>query len=65
MYLHYFKPVNTVDIATMFFADWDTCEIEDVLLDRVSRFVLAVLLKHTGLSSKVCAQPRYTVDVLD
>uniref|UniRef100_A0A0L8HTX3 HECT-type E3 ubiquitin transferase n=1 Tax=Octopus bimaculoides TaxID=37653 RepID=A0A0L8HTX3_OCTBM len=31
--------------------DWDTCEMKDVSLDTVSRFLLAALLKHCDLLS--------------
>lgn len=40
--------------------DWDSALLpNEALLDTVSRFVLAVLLKHTGLMGQACGEGRY------
>ncbi|XP_067298543.1 probable E3 ubiquitin-protein ligase HERC1 isoform X4 [Pseudorasbora parva] len=40
--------------------DWDSSSLpNEALLDTVSRFVLAVLLKHTGLLGQACGEGRY------
>ncbi|KAA0723274.1 putative E3 ubiquitin-protein ligase HERC1 [Triplophysa tibetana] len=40
--------------------DWDSASLpNEALLDMVSRFVLAVLLKHTGLLGQACGEGRY------
>ncbi|XP_053573266.1 probable E3 ubiquitin-protein ligase HERC1 isoform X7 [Bombina bombina] len=40
--------------------DWDSATISnESLLDTVSRFVLAALLKHTGLLSQACGESRF------
>ncbi|KTF84357.1 hypothetical protein cypCar_00021780, partial [Cyprinus carpio] len=40
--------------------DWDSASLpNEALLDTVSRFVLAVLLKHTGLLGQACGEGRY------
>lgn len=42
-----------------FFLDWDSaCFTNEALLDIVSRFVLAALLKHTGLLGQACKEDR-------
>lgn len=44
--------------------DWDSSSLpNEALLDTVSRFVLAVLLKHTGLLGQACGEGRY--DIID
>lgn len=41
------------------FSDWDTATLSnESLLDTVSRFVLAALLKHTSLLSQACGESR-------
>lgn len=41
-------------------ADWDNASLSnESLLDTVSRFVLAALLKHTGLLGQGCGEGRY------
>lgn len=41
-------------------ADWDNASLSnESLLDTVSRFVLAALLKHTGLQGQACGEGRY------
>lgn len=41
------------------FSDWDTATLtNESLLDTVSRFVLAALLKHTSLLSQACGESR-------
>lgn len=41
-------------------ADWDNASLSnESLLDTVSRFVLASLLKHTGLLGQACGDGRY------
>ncbi|XP_028981614.2 probable E3 ubiquitin-protein ligase HERC1 isoform X4 [Esox lucius] len=50
--------VNMQDYATS--KDWDNASLSnETLLDTVSRFVLAALLKHTGLLSQACGEGRY------
>ncbi len=45
-----------------FVADWDTSELaEEKLLDTVSRFLLAALIKHGGLVH-LLHQPRYCTE---
>ncbi|XP_068434962.1 probable E3 ubiquitin-protein ligase HERC1 isoform X7 [Clinocottus analis] len=40
--------------------DWDNASLSnESLLDTVSRFVLAALLKHTGLLNQACGEGRY------
>ncbi|XP_016139643.1 LOW QUALITY PROTEIN: probable E3 ubiquitin-protein ligase HERC1 [Sinocyclocheilus grahami] len=40
--------------------DWDSASLlNEALLDTVTRFVLAVLLKHTGLLGQACGEGRY------
>ncbi|XP_076880016.1 putative E3 ubiquitin-protein ligase HERC1 isoform X2 [Brachyhypopomus gauderio] len=40
--------------------DWESVSLgNEALLDTVSRFALAVLLKHTGLLSQACGEGRY------
>ncbi|XP_030650140.1 probable E3 ubiquitin-protein ligase HERC1 isoform X2 [Chanos chanos] len=40
--------------------DWDSASLSnEVLLDTVSRFILAALLKHTGLLGQACGEGRY------
>ncbi|XP_066503891.1 probable E3 ubiquitin-protein ligase HERC1 isoform X4 [Hoplias malabaricus] len=40
--------------------DWDSASLNnEALLDTVSRFVLAALLKHTGLLGQACGEGRY------
>ncbi|XP_062271365.1 probable E3 ubiquitin-protein ligase HERC1 isoform X2 [Scomber scombrus] len=40
--------------------DWDNASLSnESLLDTVSRFVLAALLKHTGLQNQACGEGRY------
>lgn len=42
--------------------DWDSALLpNEALLDTVSRFVLAVLLKHTGLMGQACGEGRYDI----
>lgn len=46
--------------AAFSFADWDNVSLSnETLLDTVSRFVLAALLKHTGLLAQGCGEGRY------
>lgn len=41
-------------------ADWDNVSLSnETLLDTVSRFVFAALLKHTGLLGQGCGEGRY------
>lgn len=41
-------------------ADWDNASLSnETLLDTVSRFVFAALLKHTGLLGQGCGEGRY------
>lgn len=41
-------------------ADWDNATLSnESLLDTVSRFVLAALLKHTGMLDQACGEGRY------
>ncbi|KAL1007751.1 hypothetical protein UPYG_G00091160 [Umbra pygmaea] len=50
--------VNMQDYATS--KDWDNASLSnEALLDTVSRFVLAALLKHTGLLGQACGEGRY------
>ncbi|XP_045564463.1 probable E3 ubiquitin-protein ligase HERC1 isoform X7 [Salmo salar] len=49
---------NMQDYATS--KDWDNASLcNETLLDTVSRFVLAALLKHTGLLGQACGEGRY------
>ncbi|XP_052358442.1 probable E3 ubiquitin-protein ligase HERC1 [Oncorhynchus keta] len=49
---------NMQDYATS--KDWDNASLcNEILLDTVSRFVLAALLKHTGLLDQACGEGRY------
>uniref|UniRef100_A0AAZ3RI90 HECT-type E3 ubiquitin transferase n=1 Tax=Oncorhynchus tshawytscha TaxID=74940 RepID=A0AAZ3RI90_ONCTS len=49
---------NMQDYATS--KDWDNASLcNEILLDTVSRFVLAALLKHTGLLGQACGEGRY------
>ncbi len=42
--------------------DWDSALLpNEALLDTVSRFVLAVLLKHTGLLGQACGEGKYDI----
>lgn len=46
--------------AAFSLADWDNVSLSnETLLDTVSRFVLAALLKHTGLLGQGCGEGRY------
>uniref|UniRef100_A0A452S9S6 HECT-type E3 ubiquitin transferase n=1 Tax=Ursus americanus TaxID=9643 RepID=A0A452S9S6_URSAM len=46
--------------ASFLFSDWDSATLSnESLLDTVSRFVLAALLKHTNLLSQACGESRY------
>ncbi|XP_005987770.1 probable E3 ubiquitin-protein ligase HERC1 isoform X3 [Latimeria chalumnae] len=50
--------INMQDYATS--KDWDSATLNsESLLDTVSRFVLAALLKHTGLLNQACGESRY------
>ena len=43
----------------IYFSDWDSATLSnESLLDTVSRFVLAALLKHTNLLSQACGESR-------
>ncbi|XP_043933675.1 probable E3 ubiquitin-protein ligase HERC1 isoform X2 [Protopterus annectens] len=57
------EPANNLWINMQDFAlskDWDTATLSsEPLLDTVSRFVLAALLKHTGLLNQACTESRY------
>lgn len=47
------------DCTVDFVADWDNASLSnETLLDTVSRFVLAALLKHTGLLGQACGEGR-------
>ena len=46
--------------AAFSLADWDNVSLSnETLLDTVSRFVFAALLKHTGLLGQGCGEGRY------
>lgn len=46
-------------------ADWDNASLSnESLLDTVSRFVFASLLKHTGLLGQGCGEGRYCLSML-
>lgn len=46
--------------AAFSLADWDNVSLcNETLLDTVSRFVFAALLKHTGLLGQGCGEGRY------
>ncbi|KAM9317693.1 putative E3 ubiquitin-protein ligase HERC1 [Pholidichthys leucotaenia] len=50
--------INMQDYAIS--KDWDNASLSnESLLDTVSRFVLAALLKHTGLLDQACGEGRY------
>lgn len=60
-------PINSVvsyrwqctDCTVYSVADWDNASLSnESLLDTVSRFVLAALLKHTGLLGQGCGEGR-------
>ncbi|XP_038640315.1 probable E3 ubiquitin-protein ligase HERC1 isoform X8 [Scyliorhinus canicula] len=57
------EPVNALWLKMQDYAvskDWDSAILgNETLLDTASRFVLAALLKHTGLLNQVCAESRY------
>ncbi|CAF90789.1 unnamed protein product [Tetraodon nigroviridis] len=57
------EPVNSLWINMQDYAiskDWDNVSLSnETLLDTVSRFVLAALLKHTGLLAQGCGEGRY------
>ncbi|XP_015230673.1 PREDICTED: probable E3 ubiquitin-protein ligase HERC1 [Cyprinodon variegatus] len=57
------EPANSLWINMQDYAlskDWDNASLNnESLLDTVSRFVLAALLKHTGLLSPACGEGRY------
>uniref|UniRef100_A0A3Q1JCX7 HECT-type E3 ubiquitin transferase n=1 Tax=Anabas testudineus TaxID=64144 RepID=A0A3Q1JCX7_ANATE len=57
------EPANSLWINMQDYAiskDWDNATISnESLLDTVSRFVLAALLKHTGLLGQACGEGRY------
>uniref|UniRef100_A0A3Q2L5Y8 HECT-type E3 ubiquitin transferase n=1 Tax=Equus caballus TaxID=9796 RepID=A0A3Q2L5Y8_HORSE len=57
------EPARSLWISMQDYAvskDWDSATISnESLLDTVSRFVLAALLKHTNLLSQACGESRY------
>ncbi|XP_028298817.1 probable E3 ubiquitin-protein ligase HERC1 isoform X3 [Gouania willdenowi] len=57
------EPANSLWINMQDYAiskDWDNASLSnESLLDTVSRFVLATLLKHTGLLGVACSEGRY------
>ncbi|XP_029961368.1 LOW QUALITY PROTEIN: probable E3 ubiquitin-protein ligase HERC1 [Salarias fasciatus] len=57
------EPANSLWINMQDYAlskDWDNAALSnESLLDTVSRFVLAALLKHTGLLGQACGEGRY------
>ncbi|KAG8440199.1 hypothetical protein GDO86_006116 [Hymenochirus boettgeri] len=57
------EPAHSLWISMQDYAiskDWDSATLSnETLLDRVSRFVLAALLKHTGLLSQASGESRY------
>ncbi|CAG5849679.1 unnamed protein product [Menidia menidia] len=57
------EPANNLWINLQDFAmskDWDNASLSnESLLDTVCRFVLAALLKHTGLLGQACGEGRY------
>lgn len=57
------EPANSLWINMHEYAigkDWDNASLSnETLLDTVSRFVLAALLKHTGLLGQACGEGRY------
>ncbi|XP_048472974.1 probable E3 ubiquitin-protein ligase HERC1 [Rhincodon typus] len=57
------EPVNILWLKMQDYAvskDWDSAILgNETLLDTASRFVLAALLKHTGLLNQVCGESRY------
>ncbi|XP_054587942.1 probable E3 ubiquitin-protein ligase HERC1 isoform X4 [Nothobranchius furzeri] len=57
------EPSNSLWINLQDYAiskDWDNASLNnESLLDTVSRFVLAALLKHTGLLGQACGEGRY------
>ncbi|XP_041034512.1 probable E3 ubiquitin-protein ligase HERC1 isoform X1 [Carcharodon carcharias] len=57
------EPVNALWLKMQDYAvskDWDSAILgNETLLDTASRFVLAALLKHTGLLNQVCGESRY------
>ncbi|XP_078055944.1 putative E3 ubiquitin-protein ligase HERC1 [Mustelus asterias] len=57
------EPVNALWLKMQDYAvskDWDSAVLgNETLLDTASRFVLAALLKHTGLLNQVCGESRY------
>ncbi|XP_056876992.1 probable E3 ubiquitin-protein ligase HERC1 isoform X3 [Takifugu flavidus] len=57
------EPVNSLWINMQDYAiskDWDNASLSnETLLDTVSRFVFAALLKHTGLLGQGCGEGRY------
>ena len=49
-YIHFIQLI-IVYVCVCVYIDWDTADVtDDFLLDTVSRFVLAALLKHCGLA---------------
>ncbi|KAM6980533.1 putative E3 ubiquitin-protein ligase HERC1 [Aplochiton taeniatus] len=57
------EPTNSLWINMQDYAvskDWDNASLSnESLLDTMSRFVLAALLKHTGLLGQACGEARY------
>ncbi|XP_055971788.1 probable E3 ubiquitin-protein ligase HERC1 [Sorex fumeus] len=57
------EPARTLWISMQDYAvskDWDSATLSnESLLDTVSRFVLAALLKHTNLLNQACGESRY------
>ncbi|KAI4830771.1 hypothetical protein KUCAC02_002384, partial [Chaenocephalus aceratus] len=57
------EPANSLWINMQDYAmskDWDNATLSnESLLDTVSRFVLAALLKHTGMLDQACGEGRY------
>uniref|UniRef100_A0A3Q3SK21 HECT-type E3 ubiquitin transferase n=1 Tax=Mastacembelus armatus TaxID=205130 RepID=A0A3Q3SK21_9TELE len=57
------EPANSLWVNMQDYAlskDWDNASLSnESLLDTVSRFVLAALLKHTGLLGQACGEGRY------
>nr|XP_033775643.1 probable E3 ubiquitin-protein ligase HERC1 isoform X2 [Geotrypetes seraphini] len=57
------EPAHSLWISMQDYAvskDWDSAAVNnESLLDTVSRFVLAALLKHTNLLSQACGESRY------
>ncbi|XP_023674598.2 probable E3 ubiquitin-protein ligase HERC1 isoform X1 [Paramormyrops kingsleyae] len=57
------EPTNSLWMNMQDYAvskDWDSATLSnELLLDTVSRFILAALLKHTGLLGQACGEGRY------